>query len=161
MATRYVLEIDRETGAAVGEGRHLLGRDGVLTNDHQYISAVAVLTGETLASVEQRAVFAEVRAATPGFADLPRAEQVDRLNAALEGRTFTPGFRSRLDVIEALSPTATPLPDDWFSGPRDSRWRWAELEDGGMRLDRAWGPDEAGFGEPIAKRDAERDAQPA
>lgn len=128
--------------------RSILTRDGALTNDHRYVSAVAVLTGETLASVERHAVFAEVRAATPGFAELPRAEQIDRLNAALEGRTFSPGFRYRLDVIEALSPTATPLPDDWFSGPRDSRWRWAKLEDGGMRLDRAWGPDEAGFGEP-------------
>jgi hypothetical protein len=139
----YVLDIDRETGAAMGEGRHLLGRDGALTNDHQYVSAVAVLTGESLASVERRGVFAAVRAATPGFADLPNVEQFDRLSAALEGRTFSPGFRYRLDVIEALSPTATPLPDHWFSGPRDSRWRWSELEDGGRRLDRALGPDEA------------------
>jgi hypothetical protein len=104
----YVLEIDRETGAAVRNGRHLLGRDGALTRDHQHVSAVAIL----------------------------------------EGRTFTPGFRYRLDVIEALSSTATPLPDHWFAGPRDSRWRWSVLEDGGRRLERAWGPDDAGLGDP-------------
>jgi hypothetical protein len=139
---RYVMEIDRKTGAAVGEGRHLLGRDGVLTDSHQYVSAVAVLFGEALASVERRAVFAEVKAATHGFGELPHAEQSERLHAAVEGRTFSAGFRYGVNVIDALSPTATPLPDHWFSGPRDSRWRWIELEDGGLRLDQAWGPDE-------------------
>lgn len=139
---RYVLDIDRETGAAVGEGRHLLGRDGALTNDHQYVSAVAVLTGEALASVERRALYAELREATPGFTDLPRAAQANRYAAVEEGRTFSPGYRYRLEVIEAISTTATPLPDHWFSGPRDSRWRWIDLGDGGQRLDRAWGPPE-------------------
>ena len=102
---RYVQEIDRETGAVVGEGRHLLGRDGALTNDHQYVSAVAVLTREAIVSVERRAVFAEVRAATSGFSALSHADQTARLLAALDGRTFSPGFRYWLDVIEALSPT--------------------------------------------------------
>lgn len=139
---RYVMEIDRETGGAVGEDRHLLGRDGVLTNNRQYVSAVAVLTGETLASVERRELFAELREATPGFTELPRAERADRYGAALEGRTFLPGFRHSLDVIEAISKTATPLPEHWFSGPRDSRWRWAELKDGGIRLNRIRGPRE-------------------
>jgi hypothetical protein len=149
--------IDPRSGAATDEGRQMLGRDGALTNDRQYVSAVAVLSGEAHASVERRAVFAEVRAATPGFSELPLAEQANRYDAALEGRAFSPGYRHWLDVIEALSPTATRLPDHWFSGRRDSRWRWIELEDGGMRLDRAWGPDVAGFGEPDS--DAERDAR--
>jgi hypothetical protein len=139
---RYVMEIDRETGAAVGEGRHLLGRDGALTNDHQYVSAVAILTGEALASVERREVFAELRKATPGLTELPRAEQIDRYGKVLEGRMFSPGYRYWVDVIETISETATPLPDHWFSGPRDGRWRWTELADGGMRLDRARGPTE-------------------
>jgi hypothetical protein len=70
------------------------------------------------------------------------AARAGTLHAGVEGRTFSPGFRYGLNVIDALSPTATPLPDHWFSGPRDSRWRWIKLEDGGMRLDQAWGPED-------------------
>jgi hypothetical protein len=40
----------------------------------------------------------------------------------VEGQTFSEGAHYWLDVIETRSPTATPLPDHWFAGPRDSRW---------------------------------------
>lgn len=53
--------------SAAERARPLFGWGGALTNDHQYVSAVAVLTGETLASVERRAVFAEVRQLLPAL----------------------------------------------------------------------------------------------
>jgi hypothetical protein len=39
----FTMEIDPTTGAAVGEGRYEFGRDGKLTNDHPYLSAIALL----------------------------------------------------------------------------------------------------------------------
>ena len=41
--TQWTVAIDPSTGGAVDEGRFELGRDGKLTNDHAYLSAVALL----------------------------------------------------------------------------------------------------------------------
>jgi hypothetical protein len=103
-------------------GHTLLGRGGKLRRDHRYISAIALLRREAHAYVEQRKLTARVRETTPGWDELSRTEQISRYLEAVQGRSFSEGATYWLDVIETRSPTATPLPDDWFAGPRDSRW---------------------------------------
>jgi hypothetical protein len=100
----------------------LLGRGGKLTRDHRYLSAIALLRREDYAYVQQREVTARVRETTPGWDELSRSEQIDRYVEAVEARTFSEGASYWLDVIETRSPTATPLPDHWFAGQRDTRW---------------------------------------
>jgi hypothetical protein len=114
---RVFVDLSVETVAGT-----LLGRGGKLTRDHRYLSAIALLRREDHAYVEQRKITARVRATTPGWDELSRPEQINRYVEAVEGRTFSEGAEYWLDVIETRSPTATPLPDHWFAGPRDSRW---------------------------------------
>jgi hypothetical protein len=102
--------------------RTLLGRGGKLTRDHRYLSAIALLRREDHAYVEQRELTAHVRETTPGWDEISRPEQINRYVEAVLGRSFSDGATYWLDVIETRSPAATPLPDDWFAGPRDSRW---------------------------------------
>jgi hypothetical protein len=41
----------------------------------------------------------------------------------LEQEELPEGDYVYLDVIETMSESAVPLPDDWFDGEHDSRWR--------------------------------------
>lgn len=104
----------------------LLGRGGKLTRDHRYLSAIALLRRDTEERVERLRIIARVKETTSGWDDLSRPQQFDLLLAALDAQTFSEGVHYWLDVIETRSPTAIPLPDHWFAGPRDSRWllRW-------------------------------------
>jgi hypothetical protein len=53
-------------------------------------------------------------AAVQAFAFLRRADREE----------LPEGGYVYVDVIETLITSAVPLPDDWFAGEHDSRWRW-------------------------------------
>ena len=107
-----VMNIDRATGAAVGDPQHGLGRNGRLARDHQCISAVAVLGWR-----ERAADWYDEMAGH--YAELPSDERW-RLIAEAEapGERYE-GSYYRADVFKTLSPSAVPLPDVFFDGERD------------------------------------------
>lgn len=121
----WTIPINQATGRAVGEGRFELGRDGKLTNNHPYLSAVVLLRRRELASDASQQILAEAR---ERFGKEPKAgkERQERMVALLEelnSHQSPEGHCFYVEVIETLSDSATPLPDDWFDGERDRRWR--------------------------------------
>lgn len=107
-----VMDIDVTVGGAVGEPRHEVGRNGRLARDHQYISAVAIL------SRRQRATDWYDETAKR-HADLPGAERW-RLICEAETRGERPeGSYHRVSVFKTLSPSAVALPDPFFAGEHD------------------------------------------
>lgn len=122
----YTLEIDPKIGGAIGDGRWILGRDGKLTNDHQYLSAVALMRVRTHRQDKQAEISERLREADDWEA-LARLEQFERVadafSRACEQGEMPEGEYFWVDVIETISSSATTLPDDWFDGPNDNRWR--------------------------------------
>lgn len=125
---RYVIPIDRESGSG-GPARYELGPDGKFTYSHQYVSAVVILRRRELRDDASRAIMDEVKT-RPDWESLSGAEQLDVLRDAVAAneRDFPEGEYFHVDVIDTISATlpkgeATPLPDDWFTGPLDTRWR--------------------------------------
>ncbi|MEV6871745.1 hypothetical protein [Amycolatopsis sp. NPDC051128] len=113
---------DFELGASqledgsLGEFSLVAGRNGRLTTHHAYLSAVAMLRVSPLARAWSDQWIAEHRA---------QYEDASTLTAALlrAARVDAPlGEVLSLDVIETVSPTATPLPRDIFNGPGDRRF---------------------------------------
>lgn len=100
-----------------------MGRGGKLTNDHPYLSAVALLRRGELRTDRIKQIAAEVctghRPSDFGQAAL-KAEQ---LLSRLRQEELPTGDYVYVDVIETISASAVPLPEDWFDGERDSRWR--------------------------------------
>jgi hypothetical protein len=128
------MPIDTAAGGPAGEGRLELGRDGKLTNDHPYVSAVVLLRRRELATDAAGDISAEVRAR---FSQAPttREERVEQAAATIKeiNRHKLPeGHYFYVDVIETASESAVPLPEQWFDGPRDTRWRLSE--DGAYEL---------------------------
>jgi hypothetical protein len=119
----FAMQIDPAAGSAVNKGRFELGRDGKLTNDHPYISAVALLRRrEHRQDKIDEIAAAETAEHAPG--DLAEASvQALRLLRRLNQAELPEGDYVYLDVIETASASAMPLPQDWFAGERDSRWR--------------------------------------
>jgi hypothetical protein len=125
---RYVIPIDRESGSG-GPARYELGRDGKLTNDHRYLSAVVILRRRELRDDAQRAVMDEVES-RPDWESLSAAEKLGALHDAVAANEhdFPDGEYFHVDVIDTISAMtdgpALALPDDWFKGPLDTRWRF-------------------------------------
>ncbi|MBC2904812.1 hypothetical protein [Streptomyces cupreus] len=93
------------------------GRNGKLTNDHPYISAVAVVRREDHAAAWAAQWFDTHQA---DFGD-----DVTALSASFAEASATDaplGDEVFLEIFETISPTAVPLPRDIFNGPRDLRW---------------------------------------
>lgn len=123
--TQWTVAIDPSVGGAVDEGRFELGRDGKLTNDHAYLSAIILLHRCDLAYEASRKILAE---AGERFHGEPRTaeERRERMAAAIEEldrHDLPTGHCFRVEVIETLSEVAVPLPEEWFAGGRDRRWR--------------------------------------
>jgi hypothetical protein len=110
------LEAPRLPDGSLGEFQSVAGRNGKLTNDHPYVSAVAVVRREDHAAPW---VSEWVDTHQAGFGD-----DVQALTAALaEASQDAPeGDDIFLEVFETISETAVPLPRDIFNGPRDLRW---------------------------------------
>jgi hypothetical protein len=122
---RWTIPIDRTTGGAVDDGHFELGRDGKLTNDHPYLSAVVLLRRRELASDASERVLAEARRRfgnEPNTAKDRQARMVGLLEE-LNRHQLPEGHYFYVEVIEALSNSSTPLPECWFDGERDRRWR--------------------------------------
>lgn len=110
-------------GAAIAEGRLEFGRNGKLTNDHLYISAVALLRRREHRVDRLKEIVAEERV-KGGPSDLGDAvEEMWDLLGRLESEELPAGDYVFVDVIETISDNAVPLPAEWFSGPRDRRFR--------------------------------------
>jgi len=118
-----VIPLDPETGEQVGPDQFVLGRDGKLTRSHQYVSAVAALGTRPKRVDDQDEVIKQWREDVEGREFASLSEKSVSLMNRLEGADFPEGDDPCLDVIETLSESATPLPDSWFSGPFDTRWR--------------------------------------
>lgn len=116
-----------EDGTA-GEFRPVLGRNGKLTMDHAYISAVAVARRRDHADAWFAAWFDEHRAEY----GLERA-MVAAVTAAA-AKDAPVGEDVFLEVFETVSDTAVPLPRDRFNGPLDIRWVPTPNRDGLMPL---------------------------
>jgi hypothetical protein len=122
---QWRVPIDPSTGSAVDEGRFELGRDGKLRNDHAYLSAIVLLHRHELAYEASRKILAE---AGKRFSGEPKTaeERRGRMVAAVEElqrHDLPTGQYFRVEVIETLSEHAIPLPEEWFAGEHDRRWR--------------------------------------
>jgi hypothetical protein len=118
----FTIPIDPTSGGAVSDGRFEFGRDGKLTNDHPYLSAVALLRRREHKVDRIAEISAEEREPAPrDFDEAARAAY--KLSQRLEKEDLPEGDYLYLDVIETASNTAVPLRDDWFRGPNDTRWR--------------------------------------
>jgi hypothetical protein len=119
----YTMEIDPVAGAAVGEGRFEFGRDGKLTNDHPYLSAIALLRRRERRVDRIDEIAAEERTGRdPSDFDEAATEAV-KLLQRLDREDLPNDEYLYLDVIETMSEAARSLPDEWFDGEHDSRWR--------------------------------------
>jgi hypothetical protein len=107
-----VIDIDPEVGGAVGDPRHEVGRNGRLARDHQYISAVAVLSER-----EHAADFYDEM--NRRYADLPADARWERIEDATTRGERQSGSYHRVRVFKTLSPSAAPLPGVFFEGPHD------------------------------------------
>lgn len=101
---------------SLGDVRSVLGRNGKLTNDHSYISAVAVIRREVYAAQWAATWFDEHR---PDFG----GDTTAMITAFSEASKDAPeGDDLYLEVFETVSSTAVPLPRTVFDGPKDRRW---------------------------------------
>lgn len=70
------MQIDTATGAAVDDGHRELGRDGKLTNDHAYLTAVVLLRRRELALDARDEILAELRKGYDGEATTARSARI-------------------------------------------------------------------------------------
>ncbi len=125
---RYVGNVNAAEGQ-VEEIRFELGRDGRLRNDHPYISAVALLHERNIAR-EHYDTWRKTWTAAREPLVRSTQEEIEREveaefaawrehgaeNEAPSGKVY------RVDVMTTGSPDSAPLPDDFFNGPRDTRF---------------------------------------
>lgn len=119
----FTMRIDPAAGGPVDEGHFEFGRDGKLTNDHPYLSAVALLRRrehrtDRIAEIAAK----ERRGRDPRDFDEAATEAMALLNR-LQQEELPEGDYVYLDVIETISNAAVTLPVDSFEGEQDSRWR--------------------------------------
>lgn len=108
-------QVSAPTDGSHADLQAIAGRNGRLTNDHTYISAVAVVRHESHAAQWAARWFDTHR---PTFAD--GTEMAAAFAAA--GADAPAGDEIFLEVFETVSTSAVPLPRDVFNGPRDVRW---------------------------------------
>jgi hypothetical protein len=121
---QWTMQIDTATGAAVDKGHLELGRDGKLTNDHAYLSAVVLLRRREYAVDARDEILAELRKGYDGEARTveERQERAVAVIEELERHDLPDGHYFCVEVIETLSRDAVPLSKAWFSGEQDRRW---------------------------------------
>ncbi|MBA2897778.1 hypothetical protein [Nonomuraea soli] len=112
-----VFEIPEQGAEGEGESWLAAGLNGKLTNDHQYISAVALLRERPHSIAWAAAWFDENRSR---FED-PKDMAVGYLEAAVT-EDVPQGSDVFLSIIETASEEAVPLPRDLFNGPLDLRY---------------------------------------
>lgn len=110
------LEARRPTEDAPFEEGWAAGRNGKLTVDHPYVSAVAVVRTHSAARAWAEEWFVAHR---EEFGDDSKA-MAEAFRSASED--VLRDDEAVVDVIETLSPSAVPLPGSIFNGPHDQRW---------------------------------------
>lgn len=123
-------EFDAEKGQ-VEEMKFQYGRDGRLRNDHPYISAVAILREVDLKAEYQQA-WSERRQEgrtkltlkDDGIEAVAKAIQEERAHWKEHEKTaeIPSGVAYKIEVLTTGSPSAAPLPENAFDGPRDRRF---------------------------------------
>lgn len=113
--------VDLATGDAPAMGQFEFDRDGKLTNDHPYLSAVVLLQRRELQADLIEQILAEERRRREPIVD--SVSEVITLLKRLEREDLPDGDYLYVDVIETISDISVPLPEEWFDGERDSRWR--------------------------------------
>lgn len=111
------LEAPLLPGGHVGEFRTVMQRNGKLTNDHPYISAVVVVRRELRAERWAHDWFSTHQGE---FAPDDLAGVLSALKAA--SVDAPDGDELFMDVYETVSTGAVPLPRHVFNGPGDRRW---------------------------------------
>lgn len=125
---QYAIPINPTTGAAAGPGRLELGRDGKFTTRHQYVSAVVILRCRQRRQDAIDALVAEAKA-QPSWGRMSNAERANVLLDVVSAHEhdLPDGEYFPVDVIDTISAIpdgrALELPDSWFPGPFDTRWR--------------------------------------
>ena len=119
----YTFPVSRTTGGQAGPGSYVLSRNGKLTNDHAYISAVLLIHRYDHA-VEWDAAWSA--------GNRHRWEDIDdkreRIRAALEARAARDeserpdGYTIAVDAFYWPGATAVPIDTAVFSGDRDRIW---------------------------------------
>ncbi len=122
----WSIQIDPATGGAVADPEFFAGLGGRLRNHHEYISAVVLLRHRENVQDYADAVAKEIKCdrepkTYEEAAELGKQylEEMQRREAAGE---IPGGDYFFVDVIKTVSARATPLPDDFFNGKRDSVW---------------------------------------
>jgi hypothetical protein len=107
-----VMDLDPHLGGATGEPRQEVGRNGRLARDHQYVSAVAILSRR-----ERSADWYDEM--NEHHADLSGGDRWQLICEA-EARGERPeGSYHRVSVFKTLSPSAVPLPVTFFASEHD------------------------------------------
>jgi hypothetical protein len=106
------MTIDPTTGAAVGDPEPGVRGNGRLARDHQYISAVVVISERDRAADWRETMRRR-------YAELPWLERLNRIDGAVARGESPEGAYHRASVFKTLSPSATPLPDVFFTGDDD------------------------------------------
>lgn len=126
------LQAPVEDDGTVGDFRSALGRNGKLTVDHAYISAVAVVRQRDHGAAWFAQWYDEHRDEYGRDAAGQRAMIAAVTEAAAHDAPT--GDDLYLEVFETVSDTAARLPRDVFNGPLDIRWVPTPGRDGLMPL---------------------------
>lgn len=114
IATRFSIGTNGETIT-----EDIIGRNGKLTNDHQYVSAVVVVNRHEKNQEEAKSFIEDLYRKNP----LMMPEVAMQLLEEEEVK-FGPEIVSHYcTVFETASQTCTPLPATFFDGPNDIRWK--------------------------------------
>lgn len=114
-----IVPIHRALDAPARDWSMVAGRNGRLARDHQYVSGVAVLVGHSRQ-------YDWVRGRRHLFEHLPRRQRMLAIVEDIEAHDQPTGSYFSADLICASSPTAVPIPDAFFSGPKDRRWDYRD-----------------------------------
>jgi hypothetical protein len=104
--------VNTTTGAGEDDGLFTVDRNGKLRGDHQYISALAFIRHREHAADFYNALSASNEHLSPD-------ERLAAINDAADSGQVPQGTYLSMDVFRTMSPTAVPLPDVFFDGPRD------------------------------------------
>lgn len=117
IGTRFSIGTNGET---ISED--IVGRNGRLTNDHQYVSAVVVVNRHEKNQEESNAFIEDLYRKNP----LMKPEVAMQLLKEEEVKFEPEVISYNCTVFETASQVCTPLPATFFNGPNDIRWRCSE-----------------------------------
>jgi hypothetical protein len=115
----YTFPVSAETGGATEPGQFVAGRNGRYRADHQYVSAVGLLSSRDRRAERISGIFAEHR-------ELPMAD-LHRLLDEADARGEVPdGTYHTVTLVKSASETAVPVPDQFFDGEQDRVFEYEE-----------------------------------